>query len=217
MNLTPFGRCQMILLFLALAPVFTVTPANLDAILTPNDYPTWAVEREESAAAVVDVLVEPSGRVSRCVLQQTIGSKNLGREICSIAMKRRVQPARDAQGTETYGVARTLLRMFLDETQEGEAVRKTVRAPDVVLAVTKLPGGEKMAEAEVLISVDETGHATSCGPRSAGDRQQVVEAICSARDQLGVGRVANAQGEAIRYVTTKKVELRVGDAAVVRN
>lgn len=199
----------MISILVASASVIASAP-SLQAAFTPNDYPVWALKRDESAAAFVDALVDPDGRVSRCLVQETFGSKDLAGEICNIIMRKRLRPARDFHGNKTYGVVRTVLSMYLPDTRQGQEVAKRGKAADVVLTVTQLPIGKTFAEVDVLLAVDENGHVTDCGPKTVRDLQTVVEAVCSAAAELGAAKVSDTRGRPIRYVTSKKVELRVG-------
>jgi hypothetical protein len=200
----------MISLLLAASAVIA-TPANLSRVLKPDDYPAWQLDRDASAAALVDVLVEPSGHVNRCTVEETFGTTNLALEICKIVMGKRVTPARGFDGRETYGRVRTLLRLFLPDTREGAMVAKLRKAADVILTVKHLPGGVKAAEVGVLLAVDGAGRVTNCQPSSALNRKDMVDAICSARDALGAGKVADRLGKAVSHLVVKTVELRVDD------
>jgi hypothetical protein len=144
----------------------------------------------------------------RCEIETVYGSKRLASEMCKILSRRRVQGARDANGDNVHGVVRTLLSFFLPDTPKGAKIAGLEQVPDAVMTVTRLPAGEAKAEAEVALTIDEAGRITDCGPASVEVRDDLAKAVCSSRDQLGPEKIVDLDGNPVRYVTTRKVELR---------
>ena len=67
--------------------------------LTPNDYPTEAVNRNEQGRVAVRIAVGADGRASECVVVASSGSRALDATTCRVALSRgRVEPRRDAGG-----------------------------------------------------------------------------------------------------------------------
>ena len=149
---------------LILAATLTMTPPDLGSVLGPSDYPVWALQDNESAAAILDLLIEPNGKISRCQSGAIYGSKRLASEICDLVKGNRVGPARDPTGNNIHGVAHTLLRLWLPDTNNGREIERLQQASDVVLSVNRLPGEAKRAEVDVAVMVDEEGKVLACEP-----------------------------------------------------
>jgi len=196
----------MLAMFLMVA---AAAPDRLRPLLTAEDYPSWAVASEVSAAALVDVLIDPQGKVVRCETVTTYGPAKLAREVCQAISRKRLSPTRTAEGQPIHVALRTLMRFYLPETSDGKRVRALQQPSDVLLTVTSLPSGAKSARVSVDLLVDESGGVISCEPLIAGSEATLAAAACKARGQLGISKMVDNEGKAIRYMTTRKIEFSV--------
>jgi Gram-negative bacterial TonB protein C-terminal len=193
------------MLWLILAAGGLAAP-DITKILSPEDYPAEALAHQWSAAAILDILVDPKGKVARCNIGPSIGAKQLAGKMCDIIRHKRVSPAHDASGIPSYGVAHQLIKMWQPDTDDGRAIEALKDPPDVELSVNKLPDAAK-AETKILLLVDATGRPADCSHES-GDAAGAI--ACSAREQLGVVKVTDPNGNPVSYVTEVTVRVTTG-------
>ena len=191
------------MLWLIAAASGLVAP-DITRILSPQDYPAEAMAHDWSAAAIVDILLDPRGKIVRCTVGSTVGVKQLATKICDLVHHKRVRAAQGADGTPLYGVAHGLIKMWIPDTSEGRAIAALKDPPDVELSVNKLPNGAAEAETDVSLLVDSTERVADCAFKSA---DPIGAIACSARDQLDVGKVADPDGKPVSYVTKVKVRI----------
>ena len=80
-------------------PTATHAKANLPALFSTDDYPAAAIRNEEQGTVAFRLSINRRGRVDRCDIVSSSGSKTLDRATCAILENRaRYQPARDARG-----------------------------------------------------------------------------------------------------------------------
>ena len=80
------------------------TPArgNLGALVTPDDYPAEALEKDEQGTVGFRLEVGANGRVTSCTITQSSGSASLDSTTCRLMQTRaRFTPARDRNGRPT--------------------------------------------------------------------------------------------------------------------
>ena len=95
----------------------------------------------KSAAAFVDLFVDPRGRVEGCNTLSVVGDEKLGQAICGIAIGKKLEPAKDGSGKPSYGVFRTLLTFTTPDTEMGDAIDSNVRTPTLDFQVKGVPEG----------------------------------------------------------------------------
>ncbi|HYI42282.1 MAG TPA: energy transducer TonB [Sphingomicrobium sp.] len=77
---------------------------NLQGLITGNDYPASAIDREEQGTVTVSLQIGTNGRVTGCSTTASSGSRTLDSTTCRILTSRaRFTPARDSQGNPTTG------------------------------------------------------------------------------------------------------------------
>jgi periplasmic protein TonB len=75
---------------------------NLQGLISGDDYPASALEREEEGAVTVSLTIGTNGRVSGCSVTSSSGSRALDQATCRILQGRaRFTPARDSNGNPT--------------------------------------------------------------------------------------------------------------------
>jgi len=76
--------------------------ANLQGLLSTDDYPPSAQRNEESGTVRVQLTVGPNGRVTACSVTSSSGSSALDSATCRLLSSRaRFTPARDSDGNPT--------------------------------------------------------------------------------------------------------------------
>ena len=199
----------MITMLLGLA--MTLTGPDLGTLLRVQDYPEWAVNKSSSAAALVRLLVDPTGKIVRCETVATEGNANLAAQICVVARHHKVHPAITADGSPAWSQAMTMARFYIPGAAEADRIAKLGQSPDAELTVNRLPGGAGMIDVKVVLAVDEQGVPTLCttDPRSdvGGNPAALAAAVCANRATLGLKTVTAPDGHPLRYVTPLTVRL----------
>ena len=113
-------------ILLAAAAVFA-TPKLLE--LVPS-YPDTAARARSSAAAYIEMVVDPAGRSLSCRTLATFGDDHLAKMICKLQSDATFQPAKNDTGEPSYGIARVLVRYFYIGSKEGPTIQK-LKAPGV--------------------------------------------------------------------------------------
>lgn len=180
---------------------------DIKSLISPiRDYPEAAAEQNRSAAALIDLVFDPQGKVIHCDTVQRFGSRELADQICPIALTKRM-PGPNSSGK---GFAeRALVSFFLPETPDGLAISKLRQPPDFVLTVNQLPNDQRSLTVDVSLTVDQNGQVTDCVASSPISNEAAVEAICAIRDQLGATKLVDSKGQAFSYVLARTVQLAV--------
>ena len=162
-------------------PLFLVAaalsaPLPIDGSLPgTKDYPTEALTKEISAAALVELVITPQGKVASCTLLASSGDAKLANAMCGLVNRRKWTAARSPDGAPVYGVVRTLLRFFIPETAVGDKIGAMSQSPDIEMTVSHLPGnGIRFYDAKVSLLVGRNGSVEACEPRVATTAAQPV-------------------------------------------
>ena len=136
------------------------------SLLGTQDYPTNALERNISAAALVELVISPRGKVENCTLLASRGDEKLAATMCGLIKNRKWAAAIGPDGLPAYGVVRTLLRFFIPDTAIGDQIGAMAQRPDIELAVNRLPiTGVKFFDVKVSLLVNRNGSVVACEPR----------------------------------------------------
>lgn len=135
--LSPSYPVTMTFVILAATGLF----AAPEWIPTAIEYPAKAMRKQVSAAAFIDVVVDPEGLQVRCKTLRVFGDEKLGASICKIQKSWHYEPAKNELGEATYGIVRTLVKFTSLGTPEGDRINKIVTFPSnsVVVTAQKLP------------------------------------------------------------------------------
>ena len=183
---------------------------DLGKLISPSGYPAASVQNGRSAAALVQLLVDPTGRVVRCETMATVGSETLASQVCARARHRTVRPAVDASGNAAWSQAAMMASFYAPGSAEADEVAKSGPTPAAQLTVNRLPGGVPMADIRVVIAVDEQGAPTQCVADPRADAAQavaLVKAVCASSATIGLKTVTAPDGHPLRYVTPLTVRL----------
>ena len=86
-------------------PVRAWPVLNVASYFSPDDYPAEAIRREEQGRVEFAVEIGPDGRVTRCHVMVSSGSRLLDLRTCQVMLVRaRFEPARDAAGNPVADV-----------------------------------------------------------------------------------------------------------------
>jgi hypothetical protein len=180
--------------------------------ITPDDYPRSALAQGRSAATLIELLIDPTGKVARCSNVQTFGDAALAAQICPIALRKRWQPAKGKAAAPVHALVRTLVTFYQPDEPDGPAIAALKQAPDAGFTVSRLPAGADKAEAKVILLVGDQGQIDDCAPDPQESSAALADAVCRFRGQLPVQKQVDANGQLIAYVTAQRVSLAVAAA-----
>lgn len=100
-----------------------------------DHYPSTALRKDQSAAALLEMTVDPEGGLVDCITLATFGDEDLAEDICKLQSNAELTAARDAQGNAAYGVLRVLIRYSIIQTEDGRDIYR-LQAPGYTHTVT---------------------------------------------------------------------------------
>lgn len=183
--------------------------------LGPTDYPTYYLGAERSAAAFMEIIVDPNGKVAQCREIKTFGDEKFAHEICALLNSRGWRAAVDENGEPTYGLVRTFIRMFIPETRQGDAIARLTQLPDLRLTVNRLPAAvADHLDVEISLKVDASGTVTNCEPRPDPTIPEKFAAVaCLQANQLKFGSVLFKNVPLPGFVIEQRVRFEKASAA----
>ena len=199
------------LAFIAGAALVLASP-DMANLVRYQDYPTGPLTRNLSAAAVIDLMIDPAGRTVKCQNLTTYGDAGLSADICKIVSRKRVRPATFRDGTGAYFIVDTLVKFCIPDTPVGAQICAMSQQPDLELTVNHLPGHGRAADVRLVLAVDEHGTVTDCGADKLEKQAVLVNTVCQDRSLLRREARTDLDGHPIAYVTTMKVRLVIGEA-----
>lgn len=174
-----------------------------------DDYPSWALQKEASAASVMRVVVEPNGKVSECTTLHEFGNSRLAKEICGILKRKRLKPARLRDGQQVHAVLETFISLYMPDTDGARDIMNLQMAPDAELTVAGLPNASAQ-EVRIVLAYDTDGKITDCAPSKAEKNIQLADVACRQRSLFDNAVQKAPSGRPITYVTTKRIKFTVG-------
>lgn len=191
-------------LFAAAAVLVPPVPADHE-LVTNDNYPKWALDRDKSAGVIYTAFVAPDGTIAKCVVRASRGDAKLVGEICPLVERRRMDPAIDSLGRSTYGVYNGVVNFVLTGTV-GAAGLPIDRGPDAEFTVNALPAGSS-GEAQVVVEVDEQGKVTRCSP-SRKNAGPLAGLACQQLDGATVGPMKLGGEQQVSYVQAMTVRFK---------
>ncbi|WFL78301.1 TonB family protein [Altererythrobacter arenosus] len=91
-----------------------------------GSYPRDAMLNGQSAAALVEIAVDPKGQRLSCVVLTVVGANELGQDICNLQRNARFTPAQSEVGENTYGVVRAFIKYVLAGSEQGMQIDRLV-------------------------------------------------------------------------------------------
>ena len=173
----------------------------------PADYPTRYLQAERSAAAIIEIIIDPDGRIAQCREIEAFGDVKFAHEFCTLQKSSRWRAAVDESGKPTYGLVRTLFRMFIPNSPQGDEIARLAQLPELELTVNRLPAAaDDHLDIKISLQVDASGTVTNCEPRpdQAVPRNFAAEA-CAQANQLKFGIVRLGNTPLPGFVIEQKV------------
>jgi TonB family protein len=145
----------LLLLSIATGPL---PPVSLESIFSAEDYPTAALRRGEEGAVLVQVIVDPDGRVDTCKTLVSAHHNELDSATCRIIRTRaRFKPRTDTSGKPIYSVYRQVITWGVG------APKLAKENPQLELTVNRAPDGFKLpAEFTVSYVSLKDGRISNC-------------------------------------------------------
>ncbi len=193
-------------LLAAAAALMPPTPAGHD-LVTNDNYPKWALDRDKSAGVIYTVFVTPDDTIAKCVVRASRGDKDLADSICPMIERQRMKPAIDAEGRTTYGVYTDVVNFVLSGTP-GAAGLPIGRGPDAVFTVNALPAGEgPTSNARVTVEVGNDGTVSHCSP-AVKDPGKLAELACHQLGGAKIGPMKLGERDVVPYVQSLSVQFK---------
>lgn len=193
-------------LLAAAAALMPPVPAGHD-LITNDNYPKWALDRDKSAGVIYTVFVTPDGTIAKCVVRASRGDKDLADAICPIVERQRMKPAVDAEGRSTYGVYTDVVNFVLTGTP-GAAGLPIDRGPDAVFTVNALPAGSGPAsDARVTVEVGADGAVKQCAPADR-DPGRLAQLACRQLAGAAMGPMKLGEKDVVPYVQSMTVRFK---------
>lgn len=193
------------------APVHADAP-DPEQLLDVEDYPQFALVRDLSAAAMVELYVSPQGRAMECQTGKTWGEGELSDAMCDILRHKHLPPAHLAGGAPAYSVVRGMARLFLPGTRGGDEILRLDPLADVELEAQHLPGGIGRTQIRLLLTVAPAGTVTDCAADVGEKQDELVRMICPTLLTLKPGQRVGIDGAGVPYVMTLRAALSAKDA-----
>lgn len=188
-----------------LAAAAGLSSANPSSLLRPGDYPLWALQKDKSAAAVLEITLDQNGKVMSCTRQEFFGDEKLADALCRIVASRKTEPAIRADGSKAFYKARTFMTMFLPHTTVGDQVAKVRQGADITVSLPSLPSGLTDPMSTVTVDVDDKGRVTDCKEAEPKPGQILVGDACSHAKGVSLPPLKLPDGRMVPYVSTMKI------------
>jgi hypothetical protein len=170
-------------------------------VVADDDYPGTALLKSKSAAAMIELLVDPAGKVVKCTQSAAVGDEQLASQMCNIAKRKKATPARDAAGKPAFGFRRVYASLTLPGTQQADEIDKLGPAPDVDIEVASIPAGSPSPVlVNVIIGVDQAGKTTGCEYTRGGLAAAFGKVACEQVKAMPFDKLTDADGSAVSYV-----------------
>ena len=153
-----------------------------------------------SAAALVDLKVEPSGYVYDCVLVSELGDERILASLCPTLRKQKMTGATDIDGRPSYGVFRKLYS--LETPDDPDAPPPMRQAPDYELTVNRLPASATADSLaiDLLCEVGADGVIGRCEADPQAASSSYVEVAKQQVSGAALPILTNRDGAPVPYV-----------------
>jgi TonB family protein len=161
-------------------------------------YPSRALSDGQSAAALMDVDIDPQGQVTACRIVATYGNKSLGESICGLRKKVDLTPA-TIDGKPAYGSLRTFATFFIPGEKEGREVSRIQPVADVEFTVKTLPDGQESLRLPLKLLIAPDGALSEC--KGSDDKHPTfVGAACGQIAKVKFQPLKDAAGVPVQHV-----------------
>lgn len=136
-------------------------------------YPERSLQKNETGAQRIELVIEPSGQVRSCRILIASHHAGLDDAACKAAKRAKARPAVDREGVALPGVLRMWVAWMLN------GVAKNPIEADTILQVSKLPAGVKEpAVVDLTLVVSAAGMLESCDVERSSGSDALDAAAC---------------------------------------
>jgi hypothetical protein len=170
-------------------------------VVADEDYPATALLKYQSAATMLDVVIDPQGKVVKCTQSGAVGDEQLASQMCAIAKRKTATPARDARGKPAFGFRRDFASLSLPGSYQADKIANIGPAPDIDIEVASFPkGSQSPVLVNLTVAVDQTGKTSGCEYRQAGTVAAFAKVACEQVRQMEFDKLTDGGGAPIAYV-----------------
>ena len=176
-------------------------------LVTNENYPHWALDRNKQAGVIYTIYVTPEGSIAKCVVRASRGDKDLADAVCPIVERRRMKPAVGSGGAASYGVYTDVVNFVLSGTR-GAAGLPIARGPDAEFTVNKLPESAGASSlARVTVEVGGDGTVSHCAPAKKNPGE-LAGLACHQLTGANVGPMTLGDDRKVSYVQAMTVRFK---------
>ncbi|AKM09763.1 hypothetical protein [Croceicoccus naphthovorans] len=127
-----------------------------------ESYPSKSLRSAESAAALIEFVIDPDGDQISCTTLAAFGSEGLANDICKLQRKAQFEQAFSAAGRPTYGVVRAFIKYaipFFEHRKAGQSENiMSLVAPGITHEVigSVLIRGDRLPSPNALKNLEKT-------------------------------------------------------------
>ena len=181
-------------------------------VVADSEYPQTALLKEKSAAAMLNLLIDPQGNVVSCTQTAAVGDEDLAKEMCEIVENKKAIPARDAAGKASFGFRRDFASLSLPGTSQGDEIGDIGPSPDIDFEVASIPAGvTSPVLVNVTISVDKSGKTTGCETANGSSNAAFAAAACQQIGGMDFPKLKDSSGRAVSYIRPMIVRFSQSD------
>lgn len=182
---------------------------DVGSLLKLSDYPSDALEHEQSVAALLEIVIDPSGKVASCTVVSVVGNYKLAGQLCEIVRRKKTSPATLSDGTRTYARVRSGFRMFVPGAEGADKAAAAQQSADQVLTASYLPAGKEGRAADLALAVDAQGQIIDCAPTPHTKNPDIAALGCKARASLHVEPLILPDGSRPVFVSSSRIEFHL--------
>lgn len=180
-------------------------------VVAADDYPQTALLKQKSAVTMLELVIDPGGKVLKCTPSGTLGDAQLASDMCDIAKRKKAVPARDAAGTPVFGYRRDFGVLVLPGTAQADQIGDVRATPDIDIEVASVPAGTTTPVfVELTVAVDKAGKTAGCEFSSASP-SAFAKVACQQVSGMAFDKLTDASGAPVGYVRSMVVRFSLAN------
>ena len=120
------------MLTIVIASAGLLSPPVMSPVI--ESYPSKPMRNGQSAAALIEVVVDPRGKPVNCKTLTVFGNETLGNDICKLQGRAKYKPALTEAGEPTYGIIRAFIKYILPAFEQGREINR-FEAPGITFQI----------------------------------------------------------------------------------
>ncbi len=197
-----------------LAAALMIAPQpNLRMQIRPEQYPRAHLAAGHSAAAVLEFVVSPTGKIENCRVLSFEGNEGLAHEMCRLQLPHSWRAANGERGEPAYGVVRILIKMTIPGTPDGDRLFRFSQAPEFEITVKNLPRGVvSPIEVKVELKVNGEGTVLACRPNMEDEKLPALGKVaCDQAMDAKIAPASNRSGVLDSFIIEQRVRFKLAD------